>query len=287
MKPPSVFLTVSASHPAWVYKPAARVAVDRFGFSALAPVHPTTVPRRTVRCPRKSGGPLLLLHHWLGSVRRHTPEHLSDTPCRTAHRNESRAIPSLLRATPSATSERLMELLGSSPIPRSFVASCVRLKLRSLPFAGVTRLHRYYGPLRHPTRPGLALASYRLILTAISAGASRVASGLLGVHAIAITPAGSMEHIRSSLSIDCGLPCETVRSAPATVFSRPAQRLLTLWPARSPSRHATLSIESSDSFVASAAASIATGWSEPVPGREFHPLKSSAFHGALFRQQSL
>ncbi|MFZ1137791.1 MAG: hypothetical protein WAN76_01345, partial [Candidatus Sulfotelmatobacter sp.] len=35
---------------------------------------------------------------------------------------------------------------------------------------------------------------------------------------------------------------------------------------------------------ASAAASIATGWNEPVPGREFHPLKSSAFHGALFRQ---
>ena len=37
---------------------------------------------------------------------------------------------------------------------------------------------------------------------------------------------------------------------------------------------ATLYIESSDSFVAYAAASIATGWSEPVPGREFHPLKS-------------
>jgi len=93
-----------------------------------------------------------------------------------------------------------------------------------------------------------------------------------------------MKLIRSSLSIDGGLPCEKVRSAPATVFSRPAQRLLTLWPARSPSRHATLYIESSDSFVASAAASIATGWSEPVPGRELHPLKSSAFHGALFRQ---
>ena len=53
---------------------------------------------------------------------------------------------------------------------------------------------------------------------------------------------------------------------------------------RSPSRHATLYTESSDRFVASAAASIATGWSEPVPGRELHPLKSSAFHGALFRQ---
>jgi len=48
---------------------------------------------------------------------------------------------------------------------------------------------------------------------------------------------------------------------------------------------ATLSIEfNSDSFVASAAASIATGWNEPVPGRELHPLKSSAFHGALLRQ---
>jgi hypothetical protein len=59
---------------------------------------------------------------------------------------------------------------------------------------------------------------------------------------------------------------------------------LTLRPARSRSRQATLYIESSDRFVASAAASIATGWSEPVPGRELHPLKSSAFHGALFPQ---
>jgi hypothetical protein len=43
--------------------------------------------------------------------------------------------------------------------------------------------------------------------------------------------------------------------------------------------------ESSDSFVASAAASIvSTGWSEPVPGQELHPLKSRAFHGALLRQ---
>ena len=162
-----------------------------------------------------------------------------------------------------------------------------RLQLRPLPSAGVTQLHRYYGPLRHPTRPGLSLASCQLIPTAITAGASRVASGLQCVHAIAISPAGSMELVRSSLSIDGGLPCETVTSAPAIVFSGPAQRLLTLWPARSPSRHATLYIESSDSFVASAAASIATGWSEPVPGREFHPLKSSAFHGALFHQLTI
>src|SRR5215467_6602004 len=95
-----------------------------------------------------------------------------------------------------------------------------------------------------------------------------------------------MELVRSSISIVNGLPCVTVRSAPAIVVSGPAQRLLTLWPARSRSRLATLSIESSDSFVASAIVSIATGWSEPVPGRELHPLKPSAFHGALLRQLS-
>ena len=117
-------------------------------------------------------------------------------------------------------------------------------------------LSAHYGPLRHPIRPGLSLASCQLIPTAITAGASRVASGLLCVHAIAITPAGSMELVRSSIPIACSLPCVTVRSAPAIVFSRPAQRSLTLWPARSPSRQATLYTESSDSFVASAAASI-------------------------------
>ena len=39
----------------------------------------------------------------------------------------------------------------------------------------------------------------------------------------------------------------------------------------SPSRLTTLYIRGSGSFVASAAAPIATGWSEPVPGRDFQP----------------
>src|SRR5215469_13516968 len=89
------------------------------------------------------------------------------------------------------------------------------------------------------------------------------------------------------LSIVSGLPCVTVRSAfPAIAFSGPAQRSLTLWPARSPRRLATLYTESSDSFVAFAAVSIATGRSEPVPGREFHPLKSSAFSRRSFSPTS-
>ena len=35
-------------------------------------------------------------------------------------------------------------------------------ELRSLPSTGVTRLQRYYEPLRHPIKPGLSLAGVRL-----------------------------------------------------------------------------------------------------------------------------
>src|SRR5271156_3608646 len=73
----------------------------------------------------------------------------------------------------------MRELLGSSPFSLSVVASCVRLQLRPLPSTGVTRLLRYYGPLRHPRRPGRSLASCQLIPTAITAGTSRVANGPL------------------------------------------------------------------------------------------------------------
>jgi hypothetical protein len=79
-----------------------------------------------------------------------------------------------------------------------------------------------------------------LIPSAITAGASLVASGLLCLHAVANIPAGSMELVRSSVSIASGLPPKNVRSAPATTFSGPAQRSLTLRPARSLSRQATL-----------------------------------------------
>ena len=64
-----------------------------------------------------------------------------------------------------------------------------------------------------------------------------------------------------------GLPSNRGGSAPALSVSRPAQRSLTLRPARSPSRLATLCTRGFSSFVASTAALIATGWSEPVPGR--------------------
>jgi hypothetical protein len=74
-----------------------------------------------------------------------------------------RLPPSLFRATPSAASEHLSELIGF-PISRSFTTYCVCLELRSLPSTGITRLPRYYEPLRHPRAPGLSLTGFRLAI---------------------------------------------------------------------------------------------------------------------------
>src|SRR5712671_3355125 len=70
---------------------------------------------------------------------------------------------SRLRATPSAASEHLLELIGC-PISRSFTTYFVCLELRSLPSTGITRLQRYYEPLRHPKAPGLSLTGLRLVV---------------------------------------------------------------------------------------------------------------------------
>jgi len=78
-----------------------------------------------------------------------------------------------------------------------------------------------------------------------------------------------MEFVRSYDSIHFGLPSNRGGSAPASLFSGPAQRSLTLRPARSPGRLATLYTRGFSSLVASTAALIATGWSEPVPGRVY------------------
>ena len=46
----------------------------------------------------------------------------------------------------------------------SFTTYCVCLELRSLPSTGITRLHWYYEPLRHPRAPGLSLTGVRLVI---------------------------------------------------------------------------------------------------------------------------
>ena len=58
------------------------------------------------------------------------------------------------------------------------------------------------------------------------------------------------------------------------------ERSLALRPASSRDHQVILSIEGSDGFVASSAASIATGQAT-LPRRDFHPLKYTRIHGAL------
>ena len=115
-------------------------------------------------------------------------------------------------------------------------ASDAHLELRSLPSIGVTRVQRYYGPLRHPVAPGLSLAGVRLIVVADHAiGFPVLHQSSSCTHAIATTPAESSGASFARFPNNDSLPRNSGGSASASPFSRLAQRLLTLRPAYSPS----------------------------------------------------
>jgi hypothetical protein len=108
---------------------------------------------------------LLRLHPcWLCRRRRRAPGCSHDKPCRTGDRSESWVRPSLSHVTPSVASEHYSELLGF-PISCPSLLFSVCLELRPLSSTGITRLQRSYGPLRHPTTPGLAVTGCRLVIT--------------------------------------------------------------------------------------------------------------------------
>src|SRR6202521_3217515 len=120
----------------------------------------------------------------------------------------------LSRATPSAASEHLLELLGF-PISRSFTTYCVCLELRSLPSTGVTRLPRYYEPPRHPRAPSLSLTGFRLVI-------ADHALGLPVFRALSLCtcrrhyPGAASERIASLIFI------QTYQSSPIGLSGRPA-----------------------------------------------------------------
>ena len=157
-----------------------------------------------------------------------------------AHRTEQADFPhpalgqelTLSRATPSAVSDHLSELIGC-PISRSFPTYCVCLELRSLPSTGVTRLQRYYEPLRHPKAPSLSLAGFRLVI-------ADHALGLPVLRTLSLCtcrrhyPAQHLDVLFRSFHPDVSaFPERVVGSACASSFSRIAQRSLALRPAHS------------------------------------------------------
>ena len=175
------------------------------------------------------------------------------------------------------------------PISRLSVTSCVGLEPRPLPSTGVTRLRRYYGPLRNPRRPSLSLAGVWL------RGSTPRRSGFPCCVDLRVPtcrrhyPGGPLGSDRSwdglfqpfpFIPSDGGLPHPSARSAPHWTF-RGLLDVHACYPGAPGSvRRAAkrpVCLEGSDGFVASTAAPIATGWSDPVAGWELHPLKINTF----------
>jgi len=127
----------------------------------------------------------------------------------------------LSRATPSAASEHLLELIGF-PISRSFTTYCVRLELRSLPSTGVTRLPRYYEPLRHPRAPSLSLTGFRLVIADHALGLPVFRALSLCTCCRHYLGAASGRIVSLSHPAVSAFPERVVGSACALSFSRPA-----------------------------------------------------------------
>jgi hypothetical protein len=144
----------------------------------------------------------------------------------TRPRPRPTAHPSPAHTAPAAAAEPCLALLDRRVNPRALGRFESTPEVRPLPAAGITRLPRYYEPVRHPSaaRPvprGRPVGRS----SPASAGASRVASFTLK-------------------------------------GSRPAQRSLALRPAGSRDRLAVLGIEGFGDLVTSSAAPLVAGWSE-------------------------
>jgi len=130
--------------------------------------------------------------------------------------------------------------------------------VRLLPSAGITRLHRYYEPLRLP--PGPASPS-----RVASCPSVEHRSGSLVIACLSPCRVPSPLPRRDHRSTGCATPAATafpVRTAgrlPQLAFSRLAQRSLTLWPADSLSRpRRPVDVKGSRQFVTSLSTSTAS-----------------------------
>jgi len=163
----------------------------------------------------------------------------------------------------------------------SFPTSCVCLELRPLPSTGITRLPRYYGPLRHPNASGLSLAGVRLVIPAPRKRASRVACVSL-VYMLSPLPRHSNGGTTLLIHPSCiNLPrygcrvglCNVLFEA-CSAFTHVTACTLALSP-----NFATRFTGGFNHFVASIVAPVASGWSGCRVG--LSPTgKTPPFHGA-------
>ena len=72
--------------------------------------------------------------------------------------------------------------------PKTLLPFSIPPHLRPLPSADVTRRLQYYGPLRHPDRPGLSLAGFRLVRATPPTGLPVLPPSPSSMRAAATTP---------------------------------------------------------------------------------------------------
>src|SRR5205807_4587888 len=148
------------------------------------------------------------------------------------------------------------------------------------PSPGVTRLHRYYGPLRHPSAPGLSLTGVRLIIL-ITHWGFPCCVRFPCVHAAATTPVQRLGVVLARRI----QPCQpSPEGAPGRPAHRPFRGLLGVHSRCGLHTRAVTVIrdplsEGFRHFVSSMPAPVASGWSESPGGACTH-WKAPPCHGA-------
>ena len=153
----------------------------------------------------------------------------------------------------------------------SVTTSCVCLELRPLPSPGVTRLQRYYEPLRHPAALGLSLAGVRLVIPDHVVGLPVLRALSLCTCRRHYPGAAIGRRLRSSHPAVSAFPERVVGSACTSSFSRLARRSHALRPAHS-RRHLNVTCYTGgfSHFVTSMTAPVASGWSVSPGGTCTH-----------------
>jgi hypothetical protein len=130
-----------------------------------------------------------------------------------------------------------------------------------------------------PTRPGLALAGCPLRLPPLSSSVSRASYAFLRCMPSSLPRRNRKVRLSLASFAAMAFPTYPLGRLPHQLFRGLVERSLALRPTSSRNHQVILFTEGSDEFVASFAASIATGQAT-LPRRDFHPLKYTRIHGA-------
>ena len=162
--------------------------------------------------------------------------------------------------------------------PVTLVPLGIAPHLRPLPSTGITRLPRYYGPLRDPAGPTRPSRAVGWRVPRHRAGLPVLRPSPSSMRAAANTPAEPVGACVARFPTGGSLPCLNGRSASALSVSGPARRSLVLRPAWSlnrPWRPVTSECFRRCRYLHHPLRLLPAGTT--VAGRDSHPLRNGAF----------